>query len=272
MDLVTLSVSDVLQIHDYLVREFANLDDTISPPGVRSMDLLESAVSRQWTGLGSTLKYSTPIESAATLAYGICCDHPFYNGNKRTSLVSLLVHLDKNKISLFDTKQTELYKFMLQIADHTLGIKIDKRKRRRKEVRRSPDDEISAMVQWLTSKAGKVVRGEKPIAYRELRKILESFGYYLQHPKNNSIDIVKYIDVKKGLLKRKVVTEEKRIGNIPWPGENREMSIRDIKRVREICRLCEEDGVDSDAFYNYMVVIDAYVNHYRKVLEHLAKT
>ena len=36
-------------------------------------------VGRQHTGLGDTLKYPRPIESAATLAYGVCCDHAFHD-------------------------------------------------------------------------------------------------------------------------------------------------------------------------------------------------
>lgn len=272
MDLVTLSVDEVLQIHDALVRDFETTDDPISPPGIRSADLLESAVARQWTGIGDTLKYSAPIESAATLAYGICCNHPFYNGNKRTSLVSLLVHLDKNKISLFDTKQVQLYDFMLRVADHTLGVRIDRRKRREVKRRRSADDEVRAMVDWLSSRAAKVVRGERLITYRELHKILESFGFYLKHPKNNSIDIVRQEDVRKGLFKKRVVREEKRIGNIPWPGENRQISFQSIKHVRTLCGLREEDGIDSEGFYNYSVVIEEFVNHYRKILQRLART
>ena len=30
-------------------------------------------------------------------AFGICCDHPFHNGNTRTALVTMLVHLDNNQ-------------------------------------------------------------------------------------------------------------------------------------------------------------------------------
>ena len=97
MELKTLNVEEVLRIHDILVEDFLASNDPISPAGVRSEQLLESAVSRQWTGLGQILKYPTPVESAATLLYGICGDHPFHNGNKRTALVSMLAHLDKNK-------------------------------------------------------------------------------------------------------------------------------------------------------------------------------
>ena len=61
MDLRTLSVEEVVHIHEVLVEEFSENEDPIFPSGVRSDHLLESAVSRQWTGLGNILKYSTPV-------------------------------------------------------------------------------------------------------------------------------------------------------------------------------------------------------------------
>jgi death-on-curing protein len=81
MDLQTLTAEDVITIHERLVEDFAGSKDPIAPAGVRSMALLESAVGRQHTGLGETLKYPRAIDNAATLTYGVCCDHAFHNGN-----------------------------------------------------------------------------------------------------------------------------------------------------------------------------------------------
>jgi prophage maintenance system killer protein len=101
MKIHTLDTSEVLSIFYYLVEEFAQTEDPIEPVGIRDENLLESAVFRQDVSLGSVLKYDTPISNAATLAYGICNDHLFYNGNKRTALISILAHLDKNRFSLW---------------------------------------------------------------------------------------------------------------------------------------------------------------------------
>jgi len=46
METRTLSVEDVLFIHEVLVRNFALNGDPIEPPGVKSLALLESAVGR----------------------------------------------------------------------------------------------------------------------------------------------------------------------------------------------------------------------------------
>src|SRR5205823_1027572 len=113
--LQTLSVEEVLRIHEILVADFAATGDPVGQMGVRSIGLLESAVNRQHSGHGQTLKYPDSLGNAATLAFGICCDHPFVNGNKRTALVATLVHLDKNNLCLHDTSQSDLYRLMLSI-------------------------------------------------------------------------------------------------------------------------------------------------------------
>lgn len=116
----TLSVEDVLFIHQRLCEDFGATSDPIDPPGVKSTSLLESAVSRQESGIGDDLKYPDPLLNAATLLYGICCDHPFHNGNKRTALVCALAHLDRNRLVLRATRQRELFKLMIAVADHAI--------------------------------------------------------------------------------------------------------------------------------------------------------
>jgi hypothetical protein len=59
MELKTLTAAEVLEVHNALVKDFSSSSDPISPPGMRSMDLLESAVARQHTGIGDVL--NTPM-------------------------------------------------------------------------------------------------------------------------------------------------------------------------------------------------------------------
>lgn len=268
MKIKILTIDEVLRIYDILIEDFANSDDPISPPGIRSLDLLESAIARQQTAIGGTLKYPEPIQNASTLLYGICNNHPFHNGNKRTALVSMLVHLDKNKLTIYNTSQKELYKFIMDVANHTLG---EGRDPRRKNTRvKNSDEEMRRIVKWLSSRVSRVVRGEKNITYRQLRKILKSFGYDFGNPHNNFIDIISEQE-KIGIFGRKKIIRKK-MGNIPYPGENRDVAVRCIKYVRKICYLQEEDGVDSDSFYNYTEVVSVFVNRYRKLLCSLAYT
>lgn len=64
--------------------------------GIRSMELLESAVAApQATMMGSPM-ISEPIEIAAAYLYYLCSNHPFVDGNKRMALATCLVFLSEN--------------------------------------------------------------------------------------------------------------------------------------------------------------------------------
>ena len=124
----------------------------------------------------------------------------------------------------------------------------------------------------LKERVAPIKRGERHITYRELRRILEGFGYVLENLHDNAIDVVFYIPVKKGFLKKQITHERQRACRIGWPGESRQIGIGAIKKVRKHCGLCEEDGVDSESFYNRLDMVDSFVNRYRTVLRRLART
>ena len=87
---------NVIAIHEELVRLFEHEPDPISPPGVKSLALLESACNRPNTGAGSVEKYKTLAQKSATLFFALTKNHGFHNGNKRAALVALLTVLDRN--------------------------------------------------------------------------------------------------------------------------------------------------------------------------------
>jgi len=267
----TVSDDEVLFIHNTLVADFQDSADPISPSGVRSIALLQSAVGRQHTGLGATMKYPNPVDNAATLLYGLCNDHPFHNGNKRTALVATLVHLDKNKLTTFGTSQNELYDLMLLVASRTIS-KRRRRRRSRGPQTPDPDDEVKAIATWLNLRVAAVTRGERQITYRELKRILDNFGFKLENPNSSMIEVVRYVSVKRGFFVTRYEIERQRLGKIGWPGDNRDIGVGDIKKLRRMCKLCEEDGVDSDSFYFQEAMVDAFVNRYRTVLRRLART
>lgn len=47
--------------------------------------LLRSAVHRQWAGFGDEELYPSVQEKAAALFHGLCSNHAFIDGNKRTA-------------------------------------------------------------------------------------------------------------------------------------------------------------------------------------------
>lgn len=240
----------------------------MAPAGVRSEALLESAVYRQFTGYDGRFKYDHPLLMAASLVYGICCDHPFYNGNKRTALVAMLVHLDRNELTLPGVNQADLYETMVAIADHRMGLREDSRLG---DGQRSADGEVSAIYKWLRERARRIERGERVITYRQLRHALGQFDIEVEISGSNRATLYRDVEQPGGVFRRAKLVRTK-IGDIGYRDEGTDIAKSEMKHIRRLCGLTEEDGVDSHAFYSKGVVVDDFVCRYRRVLRRLAKT
>lgn len=207
---------EIIEIHAKLVIDAADSEDPISPPGIKSVGLLESALGRQCFGYGETLKYADPISNAASLCYGICCNHSLHNGNKRTALVALLCHLDKNGYTFNDrTNQDDLYNFMVNVAKHSLAIK-----KKAKKGHDQSDLEVEAMTEWIRKRTRRIEKSERTITYTEFEKILREHDVYLENHKNNYVDVIKYSTKrqKKGWFSTQEVRTQEKVANIPyWP-------------------------------------------------------
>jgi death-on-curing protein len=107
--MIILTVPEVIALHEKLVAATGGLH------GVRDMGLLESAVFGCYQSFGDEDLYPTVIEKAARMAFAICKNHPFADGNKRAAVTSMLVILRVNDIELSYT-QTELVNLGLGIA------------------------------------------------------------------------------------------------------------------------------------------------------------
>jgi death-on-curing protein len=265
----TLTKEDVIEIHNRLVIDAAESEDPISPPGIKNDGLLDSAIFRQESGFNGKLKYEDPIANAASLCYGICCNHALHNGNKRTALVSLLCHLDKNNYTFNDrTDQESLYSFMLNVASHTLVPK--------KKLTKNHDQsdlEVAAMTDWIKKRTRKIEKSERNISYVELEKILRQHNIYFENHKNNYVDLVKYTKVtrKKGWFSSEEVEVSQKVANIPyWP--SRTVGKQLIKSIRTQAGLTHKKGFDSALFYGNESTPDNFIQKYKKVLNKLAKT
>lgn len=64
--------------------------------GIRSRELLESAVAAPQATMMGSLLISDPIEIAAAYLFYLCGNHPFVDGNKRMALATCLVFLSEN--------------------------------------------------------------------------------------------------------------------------------------------------------------------------------
>lgn len=273
-DLTILTCEEVLRIHEALCADFADGTDPIAPSGVKSQALLESAISRQNTGAHKVRKHPDAVSNAATVTYGLCNDHPFHNGNKRTALVSMLAHLDKNHLTLVDTKQEDLFEMILSLANHQMSTRPARPQGRRRIAstgRGTPDQEVAALTNWLRPRTKVVSRGERQITYRQLRPILRRHGYELEQKQGNSADVIRVGERKKGLIRRETVEERKKIGTIGYHSGGEAVAMKTIKEIRRITGLTEEDGRDSDGFYGDAEHFDVFINQYRTILRRLAR-
>ena len=111
--MIALTTSEIIELHEKLIAA------TGGSSGLRDKGLLESAILGCYQTFGGDDLYPTVIEKAARLAYSICNNHPFVDGNKRVSVTAMLVILRMNDINLSHT-QRELVALGLGIADGNL--------------------------------------------------------------------------------------------------------------------------------------------------------
>src|ERR1700733_750377 len=79
-----VTLRDVLENHAHALR-FGGRE------GIRSLDLVESAVGRPYSGY-----YRSIASKAAALAESLALNHGFIDGNKRTALLSVLLLIDRS--------------------------------------------------------------------------------------------------------------------------------------------------------------------------------
>jgi len=89
----TISLEQLLQIHALLIQE------TGGSAGLRDLGRLESALATQTQHVFDQELYKGELEKAAALIRAIIADHPFVDGNKRTSMLVGLTFLKINNVA-----------------------------------------------------------------------------------------------------------------------------------------------------------------------------
>lgn len=91
----------------------AQLIEHGGPSGIRDIGMLESALERpknKWAYEGADL-----AALAAAYGYGVAKNHPFIDGNKRTSLMAIFTFLGLNDID-FDVPEADFAAIILGLA------------------------------------------------------------------------------------------------------------------------------------------------------------
>lgn len=113
--LIFLSTTQVLFIHTRAIKKFGGSD------GVRNLGLIKSAVARPQSTFGGKYLYNTIFDKAASLLQSLLKNHPFIDGNKRTSLTSAAIFLKNNGYKLINTHKEEV-NFTIRVDQENLDI------------------------------------------------------------------------------------------------------------------------------------------------------
>ena len=108
-----LSKRQILMLHSALVAQSGGLD------GIRDEGLLDSALNVPFQTFAEQDLYPTVLEKAVRLGYGLICNHPFLDGNKRIGTHVMLVFLEINQLSV-SYEDEELISTILQTASGML--------------------------------------------------------------------------------------------------------------------------------------------------------
>lgn len=99
----------VTAIHQRQIAEHGGID------GIRDKALLESALSKPLNRYSYDNPPPSIAQMAASYAYGIIKNHPFIDGNKRTSFVICMLFLQLNGLKCNAAKE-DTYKVFISLA------------------------------------------------------------------------------------------------------------------------------------------------------------
>lgn len=108
-----LTPEEVIAINQYVIQEFSPNEQI----GVRSPELLNSAVNRPRQTVFGEDAYPTIFEKATALFESLAQNHPFHNANKRTAFLALLQFLSYNGYEFMMT-QKQAEDFVVDVVNH----------------------------------------------------------------------------------------------------------------------------------------------------------
>ncbi len=105
-----LDVDDVIELHATQLEIYGGA------AGLRDRGLLESAVAQPQTSFGGEFAHDGLFAMAAAYLFHIVKNHAFVDGNKRAGVLSAVVFLDINGISIAHPSEA-LYELTMGVAE-----------------------------------------------------------------------------------------------------------------------------------------------------------
>ena len=110
MNPLFLTLDEVLSLHAEQIRLFGGSS------GIRDLGLLESAMGTVEATFDGAFLHETLFAMAAAYLHGICRNHPFVDGNKRTAVAAALTFLEMNGIEV-DADADAFYELVIGVAE-----------------------------------------------------------------------------------------------------------------------------------------------------------
>lgn len=262
-----VGIHDVLRAHFLIVDFFMESGYGVGGIGPRDVNLLHSAISRQFVALGAKEKWPEPIQKCATLLFGLVMDHPFHDANKRTAFLVTLFQLDRlGRTPRVPQKQFE--DFLVEVADNRLGQYARFRELSDKE----QDAEVLFIYDFLKRNTREIDKRPYTVTYHELNQILKPRGFELVNPQGNYIDLVRVEHTKsffglRGPSKRK----ETWLAQVGFPGWKKQIGRNALQTIRKAAELTPERGCDSKVFFQGVDSLTALISIYEGPLRRLAR-
>lgn len=212
------------------------------------MKLVESAAARPYQTIDKRDAYGDVFEKAAALFHSLVNNHAFHNGNKRVALVAGQVLLADDGYWLEYPSDNEMFEFARKAAAH--------------ELTENRSDEIAHIAEWFRANARKALKGEHPLKYGELKERLKAFGYEIDPPDKEFLNIYKDGEVAERIIKQGIK------GFRPYHTDY-------IANLRKRLNLTTDHGVDSAKFYGHKGVANTasqFIELRINVMRQLAKT
>ena len=114
--MITLTNEQIKRLHKKLLDATGGLD------GLRDEAMLDSALSVAFQTFDGVELYPSTAAKIARIAYGLVCNHPFVDGNKRIGTYVMAVLLELNHIEA-DFTDDDIIRIGLELASGSMSDK-----------------------------------------------------------------------------------------------------------------------------------------------------
>lgn len=114
--MIVLSKQQVMGLHKRLLDATGGLD------GLRDESMLDSALSVAFQTFDGVAFYPSTAAKIARITYGLVCNHPFVDGNKRIGTYVMMMLLDLNHMEV-DFTDDDIIRIGLALAENKMSDK-----------------------------------------------------------------------------------------------------------------------------------------------------